>query len=135
MDLGGSADISRGGWAYSRCLKEPQVAATASQNFVSVVRHSGARQRRKDPEKTSECRFGITRTALAAASSVSAFHPRPREPARLGFTYDAADARAVVGARSGRKRPSSDWSNSTRHRMPAARSGRAAIVAQGADPR
>ena len=128
--------MSRGGWAYSRRFKEPQVPATAAQNFNSDARHSGARQRRKDPEKTSVCRFGIARTAPAAASSVPASHPRPR-----GFRAPAWSARSTcdvaadTGARSGRKRSSSDWSNSTRHRMPAARSGRAAIVTQGADPR
>ena len=137
MDLGGGgACTSRGGWAYSRRFKEPQVPATAAQNFNSDARHSGARQRRKDPEKTSVCRFGIARTAPAAASSVPASHPRPR-----GFRAPAWSARSTgdvaadTGARSGRKRSSSEWSNSTRHRTPAARSGLATMVAQGADPR
>ena len=108
--------------------------ATAAQNFISAARHSGARLRCKDPEKTSVCRFGITRTAFAAASSVSAFQPPPRafHAPRLS---DVADPRAILGARSGRKRSSSDWSNSTRHRTPAARSGRAAMVTHGAGPR
>jgi hypothetical protein len=139
MDLGGGVGTSCGGWAYSSRFKEPQVPATAAQNFISDARHSGTRQRRKDPEKTSVCKFGIARTALAAAESVPAFHPRPRGfhasagPAPLGFGI-AGDV-AATGARSGRKRSSSDWSKSTRHRTPAARSGRAAMVAQGAGPR
>ena len=139
MDLGGGVCTSRGGWVYSKRFKEPQVPTTAAQNFNSDARHSGTRQRRNGPEKTSVCRFGIARTAPAAASSVPASHPRPRGfhapawSARLGST--GANDVADTGARSGRKRSSSDWSNSTRLRTPAARSGRAAMVVQGADPR
>ena len=100
--------------------------ATAAQNSISE-----APQRRGDREKTSVWRFGIARTALAAASNISAFHPRPCGPVRLDFTHSVA----VLGARSGRKRPSSHWSNSTRHRTPAARSGRPEMATKGAGPR
>ena len=113
--------------------------ATAAHNFISAARYSGA-GRRKDPEKISVRRFGIKRTALAAASRVSAFQPPPRafharRPVNTGFKGDVEDPRAILGARSGRKRPSSDWSKSTRHRTPIARSGCAAMVTHGAGPR
>ena len=73
-------------------------------------------------------RFGIAGTALPAASNVSEFHPQ-----RCGSVrpHDVA----ILGARSGRKRPSSHWSNSTKHHTPAARSGHPAMVTKGAGPR
>ena len=97
--------------------------ATAAQNSISA-----APQRRGDIEKTIVWRFSIARTALAAASNVSEFHPR-----RCGSVrpHDVV----ILGARSGRKRPSSHWSNSTRHRTPAARSGRLEMVTKGEGPR
>jgi hypothetical protein len=127
-----------GGRAYLRHFKERPVPATVAQNSTSDARHPCTRQCCKDLEKTIVCKFGIARAALGACHGFqrpcATWFPRLGQtcaPRLRRRTADVADS----GARSGRIRSSSHWSKSMRHCTPAAQSGRAAMVAQGAGPR